>query len=94
MRDVFPGLGLPCTQAETDLAGIGAGDAAHEVLYGTPTNPRCGSSITQSDCVCEEATLVSIIDNSFATPVLQQPLSLGFDMVVHSVTKGLAGHRM
>ncbi|HXE36252.1 MAG TPA: PLP-dependent transferase, partial [Verrucomicrobiae bacterium] len=36
--------------------------------------------------------LVAIIDNTFATPVLQQPLSLGFDMVVHSATKGLAGH--
>jgi len=36
--------------------------------------------------------LVSIADNTFATPMLQNPLSLGCDMVVHSVTKGLAGH--
>jgi cystathionine beta-lyase/cystathionine gamma-synthase len=36
--------------------------------------------------------LVSIVDNTFATPMLQNPLSLGCDIVVHSVTKGLAGH--
>ncbi len=36
--------------------------------------------------------LVSIIDNTFATPILQKPLNLGFDLVVHSATKYLAGH--
>jgi len=36
--------------------------------------------------------LVSIIDNTFATPVLQNPIALGYDMVVHSATKALAGH--
>jgi cystathionine beta-lyase/cystathionine gamma-synthase len=33
-----------------------------------------------------------VVDNTFATPVLQQPFSLGADLVVHSVTKYLAGH--
>jgi cystathionine beta-lyase/cystathionine gamma-synthase len=36
--------------------------------------------------------LVSVVDNTFATPMLQNPIELGFDLVVHSVTKGLAGH--
>jgi cystathionine beta-lyase/cystathionine gamma-synthase len=36
--------------------------------------------------------LVSIIDNTFATPILQKPLELGFDLVLHSATKYLAGH--
>jgi cystathionine beta-lyase/cystathionine gamma-synthase len=36
--------------------------------------------------------LISIIDNTFATPFLQQPIKLGYDMVVHSATKALAGH--
>jgi cystathionine beta-lyase/cystathionine gamma-synthase len=36
--------------------------------------------------------LVSIIDNTFATPVLQQPKALGYDLVVHSATKYLGGH--
>src|SRR5262249_34952923 len=36
--------------------------------------------------------LVSLIDNTFATPVLQNPIALGYDMVLHSATKALAGH--
>jgi len=36
--------------------------------------------------------LISIIDNTFATPLLQKPIELGFDMVVHSATKYLGGH--
>ncbi|MGC0775186.1 MAG: PLP-dependent transferase, partial [Candidatus Acidiferrum sp.] len=36
--------------------------------------------------------LISIIDNTFATPVLQNPLAMGYDIVVHSATKALAGH--
>jgi cystathionine gamma-synthase len=33
-----------------------------------------------------------VVDNTFATPLLQQPLSLGADLVVHSATKFIAGH--
>jgi len=36
--------------------------------------------------------LVSVIDNTFATPILQKPIALGFDIVVHSATKYLNGH--
>jgi len=36
--------------------------------------------------------LVSMVDNTFATPLLQKPLGLGFDLVLHSATKYLAGH--
>jgi cystathionine beta-lyase/cystathionine gamma-synthase len=36
--------------------------------------------------------LVSLVDNTFATPILQKPLDLGFDLVLHSATKYLAGH--
>jgi cystathionine beta-lyase/cystathionine gamma-synthase len=36
--------------------------------------------------------LVSIIDNTLATPILQKPLEVGFDLVLHSATKYLAGH--
>ncbi|MFC3283105.1 cystathionine gamma-synthase [Litchfieldella rifensis] len=36
--------------------------------------------------------LLSVMDNTFATPVLQRPLELGFDIVVHSATKYLGGH--
>ncbi len=59
----------------------------------TPTNPRLG--------IVDVAALASlvharggrlVVDNTFATPYLQQPLALGADLVVHSSTKYLGGH--
>ena len=59
----------------------------------TPTNPLLKTSDIASiakRCKVLGATLV--VDNTFATPVFQQPLSLGADLVVHSTTKYLNGH--
>jgi len=59
----------------------------------TPTNPMM--NIVDIKKVCELAkenkTMVAV-DNTFATPYLQNPLSLGADIVMHSVTKYLGGH--
>ena len=59
----------------------------------TPTNPLL--SIVDIERVCEGAAkrgVPVVVDNTFATPYLQRPLALGATMVVHSVTKYLAGH--
>ena len=59
----------------------------------TPTNPTM--EITDLDAAAQLARthkLISVVDNTFATPYLQQPLSFGFDIVVHSLTKYLNGH--
>lgn len=59
----------------------------------TPSNPLL--SITDISAVAELArreNVVSVIDNTFASPVNQQPARLGTDIVVHSATKYLAGH--
>ena len=95
MRDVFPGLGITVRQVETDLAGIESlVNPRTKVLYiETPTNPTVRLvDLHKAIAFAKKHHLIAIIDNTFATPVLQQPLSLGFDMVVHSATKGLAGH--
>ena len=42
--------------------------------------------------VCRERQVISVIDNTFATPVNQNPISLGFDAVVHAATKAIGGH--
>lgn len=42
--------------------------------------------------IARKNNLISVIDNTFATPILQQPLQVGFDLVVHSATKYLNGH--
>jgi cystathionine beta-lyase/cystathionine gamma-synthase len=59
----------------------------------SPTNPDC--SLTDLAAVCELAHQQQarvIVDNTFATPLNQQPLHLGADLVVHSATKYLGGH--
>lgn len=42
--------------------------------------------------IAKENNLISVADNTFATPIIQRPLELGFDVVVHSATKYLNGH--
>ena len=59
----------------------------------TPTNPMM--RVTDIRRVCEiarQAGATSIVDNTVASPVLQRPLDLGADMVMHSTTKYLGGH--
>jgi cystathionine beta-lyase/cystathionine gamma-synthase len=59
----------------------------------TPTNPtlRCAEIGTLSQSAHKRKITV-VVDNTFATPILQKPLSLGADIVVHSATKYLGGH--
>lgn len=59
----------------------------------TPTNPLLRIiDIAVAARVASEARAWLVVDNTFATPYLQQPLSLGADMVLHSTTKYLGGH--
>jgi methionine-gamma-lyase len=95
MRDVFPNMGITVRQVGTDLEGIESLVTPRtKVLYvETPTNPTLRLvDIHRAVAFAKRHKLVSIIDNTFATPVLQNPIALGYDMVVHSATKALAGH--
>ncbi len=59
----------------------------------TPTNPLLNIIDIQAVCSIARANnILTVVDNTFATPYLQNPLDLGADMVMHSVTKYLAGH--
>src|SRR4029077_17368008 len=59
----------------------------------TPTNPTLRLvDLYKAIAFAKKHKLISIIDNTFATPLLQNPLSMGYDIVVHSATKALAGH--
>jgi len=95
MRDVFSDLGIKVHHVGTDLAGIeNLVNSRTRVLYvESPTNPTVRLvDIEKAAQFAKKHKLISIIDNTFATPVLQQPIKLGYDMVVHSATKALAGH--
>ena len=59
----------------------------------TPSNPLLKIvDIAQISEIAHAAGAVLVVDNTFASPALQQPLSLGADLVVHSTTKYLGGH--
>ncbi|MFI7039292.1 cystathionine gamma-synthase [Microbispora rosea] len=59
----------------------------------TPTNPLLNvADIAALAAVAHDGGAVLVVDNTFASPYLQQPLSLGADVVVHSTTKYVGGH--
>ncbi len=59
----------------------------------TPTNPLLNiADIALTAEIAHEAGAVLVVDNTFASPYLQRPLTLGADVVVHSTTKYLGGH--
>ncbi|CAN5195629.1 PLP-dependent transferase [soil metagenome] len=59
----------------------------------SPTNPALEvADLVPLIAAAHEAGGYVVVDNTFATPLLQQPLSLGADLVVHSATKFIAGH--
>jgi methionine-gamma-lyase len=95
MRDVFPDMGITVRHVGTSLAGIESLVTPRtKVLYvETPTNPTLRLvNLEQALSFAKKHKLTSIIDNTFATPALQKPVALGFDMVVHSATKYMGGH--
>ncbi|WP_407272577.1 cystathionine gamma-synthase family protein [Radiobacillus sp. PE A8.2] len=92
---------LPKQQVEVELCDTGDHEAIEKevakgckVLYlETPTNPTV--KITDLERMAKAGKAVGatvIVDNTFATPVNQQPLALGADLVIHSATKFLGGH--
>jgi cystathionine beta-lyase/cystathionine gamma-synthase len=95
LRDVFPRLGIGVRHVESDLAGIEhlAGPRTKALYIETPTNPTLRLvDLKKAAAFAQEWGLVAIIDNTFASPVLQKPLEMGFNIVVHSASKYLAGH--
>lgn len=81
-----------------DLADLAAVEAAWRpettlVWIETPTNPLLNVfDIEVLSTFAHERGAMVVVDNTFATPYLQQPLTLGADVVVHSTTKYLGGH--
>ena len=95
MRDILPRMGIRVHFVESDLAGAEQliGPKTKALYVETPTNPTLQLvDIDQAVRLARRHRLTSIIDNTFASPILQKPLEAGFDMAVHSTTKALGGH--
>ncbi|MGN6129526.1 MAG: trans-sulfuration enzyme family protein [Nocardioidaceae bacterium] len=78
----------------TDTAAVVAAcEDAALVWLESPTNPALEvADIPAIVAAAHDAGAYVVVDNTFATPLLQQPLSLEADLVVHSATKFIAGH--
>ncbi|KGN42671.1 trans-sulfuration enzyme family protein [Knoellia aerolata] len=82
----------PVDVTDTD-AVVGTLEGAAMLWVESPTNPLLDvADVAGLAAAAHERGLLVVVDNTFATPLLQQPLDLGADVVVHSVTKYLSGH--
>jgi cystathionine gamma-synthase len=94
---VFQGWGLgyesvPMSDPAAASAAIKAGPV-RLVWVETPTNPLLSiADLAVLAGLAHDAGALLVVDNTFASPYLQQPLALGADVVIHSTTKYLGGH--
>mgnify|MGYP000088426335 CR=1 FL=1 len=93
---VFAPYGIDFTFVDmTDIENVkeAATDNAKLLWIETPTNPLLRVvDIEELTNFAKKQDILSLVDNTFASPYLQQPLELGADMVLHSTTKYLGGH--
>ena len=95
LRDIFPQLAITVRLVDADLKGIETlvGPRTKVLYVETPTNPTLRLvDLRKVAAFAEEWGLVAVIDNTFATPVLQKPLTMGFHIALHSASKYLSGH--
>jgi methionine-gamma-lyase len=95
LRDIFPRVGIGVKHVEHDLAGITSlvGPRTKVLYVETPTNPTLRLvDLQKAVAFAREWGLISMVDSTFASPVLQKPLAMGFNIVLHSASKFLAGH--
>lgn len=93
---ILPRFGVICQVCETEdheaiEAAIGQGC---DVLYlESPTNPTLKVlDLARLSAAAKRAGAITVVDNTFATPINQSPMALGADLVIHSATKFLCGH--
>lgn len=96
LADLFPRFGITARFATIDELAHPErviGDRTKVLWFESPINPtlRC-LDIAAIAAACRKRGIISIVDNTFASPLNQRPIALGVDMVMHSATKYLNGH--
>jgi methionine-gamma-lyase len=95
-QKTLPRYGIEASFVEArDPAAVRAAvrPATRLLLVESPTNPTLEIvDLAALGALCRERGVLLVADNTFATPVNQNPLALGADVAVHAVTKGIAGH--
>jgi cystathionine beta-lyase len=93
--DEFQRLGIAYTFVKTDADYVREAlkENTKVVVIESPTNPLLSViDIRKVAKFAREYNLISVIDNTFSTPINQNPIGMGIDIVVHSGTKYLGGH--
>ena len=96
LADLLPNFGINARFVSLDALARPEGlftAATKIVWFESPINPtlRC-VDIARVAAACRARGVLSVVDNTFASPVNQQPIALGVDLVMHSVTKYINGH--
>jgi methionine-gamma-lyase len=95
-RDTLTRLGIEVTPVDTsDLESVSAAmrDNTRMVWLETPSNPLLRiSDIKGAADIAHAQNALLVVDSTFASPIATRPLSLGADLVIHSLTKYLGGH--
>jgi cystathionine beta-lyase/cystathionine gamma-synthase len=99
LRELLPTLGIssrfvpPADLVDAKRLEKWTSEKTRLLLVESPTNPSLEVLDLEACCaIAKRAGLFVLVDNTFATPILQRPLALGADLVAHSLTKALAGH--
>jgi cystathionine beta-lyase/cystathionine gamma-synthase len=96
LADTLPRYGVEVTQVDqTDIEGFERAIRPNTRIVYTesPTNPTMAlTDLSRTAQLADAAGALAITDNTFATPYNQNPIALGYDLVVHSATKYLNGH--
>jgi cystathionine gamma-synthase len=95
-QEFLPQRGIACLRvdmADLDAVRAAATDGIALVWAETPSNPQMKvADIAALSAIARAAGALLCCDNTFATPVLQRPIALGADVVMHSTTKYFGGH--
>ena len=96
LREVMAGWGLDSTlvdMSDTHAVAEAVRPETRLIWIETPSNPRLAvTDIPRVSAIARAAGARCVCDNTWATPMLQRPLALGCDAVMHSTTKYLGGH--
>lgn len=93
--EIFPKWGITCTYVDaSDYEAYEREITEHtKILYlETPSNPGLDIiDLKKVAKICKKKNVLFVVDNCFATPIIQKPLSLGADLSIHSTTKFMDG---
>jgi O-succinylhomoserine sulfhydrylase len=93
--EIFPKWGITCTYVDaSDYEGYEKAitDATKILYLETPSNPGLDIiDLKKVSKICKQKKVLFVVDNCFATPIIQKPLTFGADLSIHSTTKFMDG---